>query len=86
MLGNLTFLEKVGYSSFSGFIGCLFGNPADVALVRMQSDSLLPVDKRRNYKNVFNALNRIVNEEGVAALWKGSIPTICRAIAVINKA
>ena len=32
----------------------------------------LPVDQRRGYKNVFNALFRIVKEEGVPTLWRVS--------------
>lgn len=79
---NLTLLEKGLYSSFTGLVGCLFGNPADVSLVRFQRDSLLPAELRRNYKNVFDALGRIVKEEGVMALWKGSVPSVCRAIAM----
>ncbi|KAL4483029.1 hypothetical protein ABPG74_019055 [Tetrahymena malaccensis] len=79
---NLTFGEKALFSSFSGFIGCLVGNPADVSLVRCQRDSLLPPDQRRNYKHVGDALTRMVREEGILSLWRGSIPTICRAISM----
>lgn len=32
---NLYVYEKIACSSFAGIVGCLFGNPADVALVRM---------------------------------------------------
>lgn len=37
---------------------------------RMTADGKLPPAERRGYKNVFNALVRIVNEEGTATLWK----------------
>lgn len=30
----------------------------------------LPVDQRRGYSNVFNALVRITKEEGVTTLWR----------------
>jgi len=63
----------------------LAGNPADLALVRIQADSTLPVEERRGYKNVFDAFYKIVKDEGVAALWRGSTPTVIRAI-VINVA
>jgi solute carrier family 25 oxoglutarate transporter 11 len=43
------------------------------------------VAERRNYTNVFNAFYRIIKEEGVLALWRGSTPTIIRAL-VINLA
>lgn len=48
----------------------------------MQSDSTLPVDKRRNYKGVGDALTRIVKEEGVMGLFKGAGPTVVRAMAL----
>jgi len=50
--------------------------------VRFQADGTLPVDQRRNYKHVFDAMSRIVKEEGVLALWLGSAPTVARAMAM----
>jgi len=58
------------------------GSPADLALIRMQADATLPVAQRRNYSNAFNALYRIVADEGVLALWKGAGPTVVRAMAL----
>lgn len=39
---TLSFFQKAYCASFAGFIGSLVGNPADLALVRMQADSRLP--------------------------------------------
>jgi len=75
-------LENVAASLFAGAVGSLLGNPADLALVRMQSDNNLPVNERRNYKNVVDALTRTVREEGLFTLWRGSFPTIARAMAM----
>ena len=58
------------------------GTPADLVLIRMQSDSTLPVEQRRNYKNVVDAFSRIVREEGFLSLWKGCAPTVVRAMAL----
>jgi len=69
-------------SLFSGFCGSLIGNPTDLALVRFQSDSYLSPEKRRNYKHVFDALSRITKEEGFLRLWRGSSPTILRAMVL----
>lgn len=80
--GAIPFYEKVGISMFAGFVGSIIGNPSDLALVRFQSDLTLPKDMRRNYKNVFDAFRRIVQEEGLFALWKGSTPTIARAMSL----
>jgi hypothetical protein len=40
-------------------LGSLIGNPADLALIRMQADNQLPEAERRNYKNVIDAFSRI---------------------------
>ncbi|XP_057507749.1 mitochondrial dicarboxylate/tricarboxylate transporter DTC-like [Actinidia eriantha] len=66
----------------AGAIGACVGNPADLALIRMQADATLPPAQRRNYKNVFHALYRIVADEGGLALWKGAGPTVVRAMAL----
>jgi len=79
---DLTGLEKVGSSLTAGFLGALIGNPSDLALVRFQSDGSLPVDQRRNYKHVFDAFGRIIKEEGVLTLWRGSGTTILRGMAM----
>ncbi len=79
---NLTFTEKVAYSLLTGGIGSVIANPTDMALIRFQSDNNLPPAERRNYKNVFDALARIYKEEGVRGMWRGSIPTVARAMSV----
>lgn len=66
----------------AGAIGACVGSPADLALIRMQADATLPVAQRRNYTNAFQALFRIVTDEGVLALWKGAGPTVVRAMAL----
>jgi solute carrier family 25 oxoglutarate transporter 11 len=84
-LETLSFFQKAYTASFAGLIGSLVGNPADLALVRMQADNQLPVAERRNYKNVFNAFSRITKEDGILGLWRGATPTVIRAI-VLNLA
>ena len=60
----------------------MIGNPADLALIRMQSDGLKPLAQRANYKSVIDALVRITRSEGVGALWNGAYPTVVRAMAL----
>ena len=48
----------------------------------MTADGRLPMAERRNYKNVFDALFRIVREEGLFTLWRGATPTMARAMVV----
>ncbi|XP_049876410.1 mitochondrial 2-oxoglutarate/malate carrier protein-like [Pectinophora gossypiella] len=66
----------------AGSVGSFIGTPAEVALIRMTSDGRLPKEQRRNYKNVADALMRIVKEEGVLKLWRGATPTVARAMVV----
>jgi solute carrier family 25 oxoglutarate transporter 11 len=78
----VTFGERAGASLAAGGIGAALGNPADLALVRMQSDGLRPAAERKNYTSVINALSRIAKSEGVLALWNGCLPTVTRAMAL----
>lgn len=66
----------------SGATGAFIATPFDLALVRFQADGTLPADQRRNYKNWFDALSRIIKSEGFFNLWKGAFPTIVRAMSM----
>ena len=83
--GSVSGGNKALCAMTAGFVGSIVGNPADLALIRIQADTALPVEERRGYKNVFDAFTRIVKEEGVLALWRGSAPTVVRAM-VLNLA
>jgi solute carrier family 25 oxoglutarate transporter 11 len=77
-----SFFMRAAFSLTAGAIGAVIGNPADLALLRMQADASLPPEQKRNYTGVGNALTRIVSEEGVLTLWRGCMPTVCRAMAL----
>jgi solute carrier family 25 oxoglutarate transporter 11 len=66
-----------------GGLAAWVASPFDLVLIRLQSDRLLPVDKKRHYTGTFNALYRIVTEEGFFHLWKGASTVVLR-VAVIN--
>ncbi|KAJ8765448.1 hypothetical protein K2173_014570 [Erythroxylum novogranatense] len=74
--------SKIGAGLIAGAIGAAVGNPADVAMVRMQADGRLPLAQRRNYKSVIDAITRMTKEEGITSLWRGSSLTINRAMLV----
>ncbi|VEN56785.1 unnamed protein product [Callosobruchus maculatus] len=76
------FAVKAAIGMISGMCGAFVGTPAEVALIRMTADGRLPPAERRNYSNVFNALSRIVKEEGLLTLWRGAVPTMGRAMVV----
>jgi len=48
----------------------------------MQADSMKAVADRRGYKNVFDALIRVVREEGFRNLYSGLLPNILRGMSV----
>ncbi|XP_018020954.1 mitochondrial 2-oxoglutarate/malate carrier protein [Hyalella azteca] len=76
------FVTKAGLGMVAGVVGSFVGTPAEVSLIRMTSDGRLPPAERRNYKNVVDALVRIVSEEGLFTLWRGAVPTMGRAMVV----
>ena len=55
--------------------------PCRVALVRMQADGVAPPELKRGYRNVFHAIQDR-SEQGVAALWRGVVPTVTRGAVV----
>ncbi|KAF7418679.1 hypothetical protein HZH68_001332 [Vespula germanica] len=80
--GQPKFIVKAALGMIAGCIGSFVGTPAELTLIRMTADGRLPPDQRRNYKNVFDALFRIVKEEGLFTLWRGAVPTMGRAMVV----
>jgi solute carrier family 25 oxoglutarate transporter 11 len=48
----------------------------------MSNDITQPVDRRRNYTGVSNALSRILEEEGVRGFFRGCGPFVSRAMIV----
>lgn len=79
---KIGFAERAGAGLTAGGLAAMIGNPADLALIRMQSDGLKPPEKRANYKSVVDALARISKNEGITALWSGCYPTVVRAMAL----
>ena len=79
---KVSFVERAGAGLTAGGLAAMIGNPADLALIRMQSDGLKPKDQRANYRSVFDALSRIAKGEGIGALWSGAYPTVIRAMAL----
>lgn len=78
----ISFAMKTLSGMASGSIAVCIGTPFDIALVRLQSDSMAPAAERKNYKNVMDALTRTVKEEGPVALYKGLTPNILRGMSM----
>ena len=78
--GSVPLQIKTGLGLFSGFFGGLIGSPADLVMVRMQLDLTLPESQRRKYRHSLEAFRRIIYEEGILKLWRGSNIVILRAM------
>ncbi|KAI9834103.1 MAG: putative mitochondrial 2-oxoglutarate/malate carrier protein [Sarea resinae] len=76
------FGERAGAGLIAGGLAAMAGNPADLTLIRMQSDGLKPAAERAHYRSVFDALARITKSEGIFSLWAGATPTVVRAMAL----
>lgn len=70
-------------AGIAGAAGGIAGNPADIILVRMTGDSFRRPEQRFNYRGPASGLLRVVREEGVSALFRGSAPNTVRA-ALMN--
>ncbi|KAK5713092.1 hypothetical protein LTR15_011454 [Elasticomyces elasticus] len=78
----LGFRDRAMASLAAGGIAAAIANPAEVGLIRMQSDGMKPKVERANYRSVVDALVRVAKTEGVTALWQGAYPTVIRAMAL----
>ncbi|KAK5083442.1 hypothetical protein LTR05_005944 [Lithohypha guttulata] len=65
----------------AGGLAAFIGNPVEVVLIRMQSDTLKPPAQQMRYRSAFHALSHVARVEGIRGLWTGSYPTIVRAMA-----
>ncbi|CAK8987532.1 Mitochondrial dicarboxylate/tricarboxylate transporter DTC (Dicarboxylate/tricarboxylate carrier) [Durusdinium trenchii] len=79
---SLSVVENGGCALAAGGLAALIGNPADLALIRMQADSMKPVAERAGYSNVFTTMGKIVASEGPLGLMAGAAPTATRAMAL----
>ena len=79
---KLPIMKKIAAGLIAGSVGAAVGNPADVAMVRMQADGRLPIEQRRSYKSVVDAISQMSKQEGIASLWRGSALTVNRAMIV----
>lgn len=78
----LSFAENSLCALSAGGLAALAGNPADLALIRMQADSMLPVAERAGYTGVGTTMGLIIKNQGAGGLMSGCVPTATRAMAL----
>ncbi|EKM60727.1 uncharacterized protein PHACADRAFT_133456 [Phanerochaete carnosa HHB-10118-sp] len=64
----------------AGGVGGVAGNPADILLVRMTSDSIKPPEQRYNYSNALSGLVSLIKTEGLKGLTRGLGANTTRAV------
>lgn len=81
---EVSLFERICCGVIAGSLSALLANPADVVLVRMQSDGSKPEHLRRNYKHAFHGIKTIIQTEGIRQLWRGCGPTVARATLITS--
>lgn len=79
---SLPFYKTTLCALSAGGLAAVIGNPADLGLIRMQTDSMLPAEQRANYRHAGHALGDILKKEGFLGLFAGVVPTATRAMAL----
>ncbi|KDQ54899.1 hypothetical protein JAAARDRAFT_38015 [Jaapia argillacea MUCL 33604] len=67
-------------AALAGAMAGVVGNPADILLVRMTTDSTRPPEQRYGYSNALSGLVRLIKEEGFTAFTRGLEANITRAV------
>jgi solute carrier family 25 oxoglutarate transporter 11 len=73
---------KACAAAYAGGLSGFANAPLDLIATRMQADILLPEAQRKNYPLMPPAVAKVYHEEGIRGLWKGSLPTTLKMIAL----
>lgn len=79
---NIGIMKTAGCAVTAGGIAAIIGNPADLSLIRMQTNTTLPLEKQIKYRHAGHAMSIILKEEGFVGLFKGALPTSVRAMGL----
>ncbi|TDL28899.1 mitochondrial carrier [Rickenella mellea] len=73
-------MQLILAAALAGGLGGLAGNPADILLVRMTTDSLRPPESKYQYRNAITGLVNLIRDEGVRGLFRGVGTNTFRAV------
>lgn len=74
--------DSMVMASIAGLGGGIVGTPAEVTLLHMTAENNRPKEKQKNYKCATEAMRRIAKEKGVWALWRGTGPSVTKAMVL----
>lgn len=75
-------LDSMVMACIAGASGGIISTPTEVTLLHMTADNNRPIEKKKNYKCATEAMRRIAKEKGVWALWRGTGPSVTKAVVL----
>jgi len=69
----------------TGALAMCVAQPTDLIKIRLQAQGRLPAGVKPEYSGMADCFKKVVAKDGVAGLWRGLAPNICRN-SVINAA
>ncbi|XP_071478063.1 mitochondrial substrate carrier family protein ucpB-like [Diadema antillarum] len=72
--------KKLAAGATSGAIGSTIATPTDLIRVRLQGEGKLAPGQAPRYRGFFHAFTDIAKTEGVLGLYRGTVPTVQRAM------
>ncbi|MED6163175.1 hypothetical protein PIB30_077383 [Stylosanthes scabra] len=80
----LSHRQNAMYLTTAAAMAWAFTMPIELAHIRMQADATFSTTERRNYTNLFNALGRVIADEGMQALWRGLGPSFAQSLVLAS--
>jgi hypothetical protein len=74
---QISLTEKIVAGGITGALSAFIANPTDLLKVRLQVDGMDA--GLRHYRGITHAFISILQQDGVLGLWRGAVPTVCRA-------
>jgi len=79
---SMPLFKTAGCALSAGGLAAIMGNPADLSLIRMQTNSMQSAEKQVVYRHAGHAMSSIMKQEGFLGLLKGAFPTSVRAMGL----
>ncbi|XP_071817589.1 mitochondrial substrate carrier family protein ucpB-like [Apostichopus japonicus] len=79
---NTPFYKKIMAGATAGAIGSIVVVPTDLIRVRFQAEGKLEIGQHARYQGFWQALTDIAKTEGLRGLYRGTSPTVQRAMIV----
>jgi len=75
---KIAFHQKLAAGGLAGALSSFICVPSDLMKVRLQVDGMVK-GSTKQYSGMIDCLRKIVAQDGITGMWRGSTPTIARA-------